>query len=360
MNEPGASPFQRGQDRLCPHCGARVAQKAKTCFSCGVALDSAPARQPIQIPWADIALFAVIASMVVVWWVRPLSTPISPRIAASGSQITPTVTLSPTEPPTPTATPTPTPTPTVTPVPTPIRHQVVAGDTLELIAGQYGSTIEEIIAANGLSASGFIRAGQELLVPVKGPVSGAGAQATPASGALVVTVQQGDTLESIAVRWNSQIEWIREANKLGESDLLRIGQSLTVPLHEDVLRSTATPAPVVMVTPTPRVGFDAPATLTPGQGATISGREDVVLSWASVGVLGSEQWYVVTVRIPGAATQPDSHWTKGTTWRLSPDYRLAGQEVTLFVWSVQVVGGTPAKPGQPISPPSPPRSFTWR
>ncbi|MFK7794488.1 MAG: transglycosylase SLT domain-containing protein [Gammaproteobacteria bacterium] len=46
-------------------------------------------------------------------------------------------------------------------------HHVVRGDTISEIAKQYGFSINEVMAANGLSSGHFIRAGQKLRLPVK-------------------------------------------------------------------------------------------------------------------------------------------------------------------------------------------------
>ncbi len=53
------------------------------------------------------------------------------------------------------------------PLPVPrVMHQVQAGEALIVIAQDYGTTVESIVAANGLVDSELILAGQELIVPV--------------------------------------------------------------------------------------------------------------------------------------------------------------------------------------------------
>ena len=47
-----------------------------------------------------------------------------------------------------------------------VPHQVVVGDTLTKLAGQYNSTVEHIALANGLPDPNKIRTGQLLRVPV--------------------------------------------------------------------------------------------------------------------------------------------------------------------------------------------------
>jgi tetratricopeptide (TPR) repeat protein len=66
--------------------------------------------------------------------------------------------------PTPTATPSPTPSPTPTSQPQPIIYVVRQGDTLYSIARRYGTTVQAIMAANGLTNYN-IHVGQQLYIP---------------------------------------------------------------------------------------------------------------------------------------------------------------------------------------------------
>jgi LysM repeat protein len=85
---------------------------------------------------------------------------------------TPTRTVTPTPTPTRTVTPTPTPTRTVTPTPTPTPtptttsffYVVVSGDTLSSLAVRFNRTVAAIKTANNLT-SDLIRIGQRLLIP---------------------------------------------------------------------------------------------------------------------------------------------------------------------------------------------------
>ena len=86
---------------------------------------------------------------------------------------TPTATPLPTPSPRPTASPTPTlaPTPTPTPAPTPAppppqtTYVVQSGDTLAAIAQRFGTTVEALQSANGISDPDEIRVGQVLVIP---------------------------------------------------------------------------------------------------------------------------------------------------------------------------------------------------
>jgi len=111
---------------------------------------------------------------------------------------TPTVTVAPTYP--------------VTVVPTthagpglssPITHVVQTGDTLYSLARRYGTTVEAIMQANGLLTYN-IRIGDVLWIPA----------GFPPPGPIVHIVQPGETLFSIARKYNTTVAAIMAANNL--------------------------------------------------------------------------------------------------------------------------------------------------
>jgi len=350
-----------GRDRTCPQCGTRVAQRASVCFFCGVSLERAghPHR---ALPWADFALFAVLAGLLALWWLRAPTAPDARRIAevsGASSELTAQAALITTPSATPrmatrtqTPVPTGTPQPSPTGLPTPMRYKVQPGDTVELIAGMHGASPQDVIQANGLTTDAFIRVGQELIVPVAGAVGGPGPTATPDGGTLVYSVQSGDTIGSIAIRFGSEIDWIFKANGLSPADLLHVGQSLLVPLTPNT--PSPTPVPSAQPSPTTVAGpqYRAPTLLTPADSAAIAAAEPALLTWASVGVLGKDEWYVVTLESPGVKTPNAPYWTKSTAWRLPGDYRAGN-----YAWQVQVLAGRPGSASKPLSAPSSIRHF---
>ncbi len=66
---------------------------------------------------------------------------------------------------TPTVTPTPSLVPSATPSRTPVYHVVQRGETLFLIARQYGVTVDTLIAANGITNPDRIEVGQVIIIP---------------------------------------------------------------------------------------------------------------------------------------------------------------------------------------------------
>jgi LysM repeat protein len=239
---------------------------------------------------------------------------------------------------------------------------VQPGESFGIIADKYGASAKDIMEANGLTAASIIHPGDELIVPVAGPSGGPGPTPTPAGGTLLYSVQPGDTISEIAERFGSRMDWILDANKRKPNDMLRPGDRLLIPLSNLTPTPTQPVTPTVVPTPsiTPEAMMRAPILLSPADQAELRGDSEVLLRWASSAVLGKEQWYVVTVKIIGSDALVAPYWTKGTVWRLSPDYRTAGSDTTRFSWVVQVVTGAPGADGaKPASPPSETRTFTW-
>ncbi len=54
---------------------------------------------------------------------------------------------------------------TVSPTPSQQTHTVAAGESLGIIATQYGTTVQAIVDANGITDPDFIYPGQVLIIP---------------------------------------------------------------------------------------------------------------------------------------------------------------------------------------------------
>jgi LysM repeat protein len=88
-------------------------------------------------------------------------------------------------------------------------YDVKPGDNLWLVGINYGTTVEDLKATNGLQ-SDLLMVGQKLFVPTWHKVVA------------------GDTLWKISLAFNSTIERIKTANKLS-SDSIYVGQQLKIP-----------------------------------------------------------------------------------------------------------------------------------
>lgn len=160
----------------------------------------------------------------------------------------------------------PTPTPEVEPSPTPtsityyITYTVKSGDTLSGIAYSYGIPAAALAAANDI-AGDIIYPDQELRIPLDEQAMAAlTATPTPSpdeSNKVVYTVKAGDTLGGIAKSYGVTVDEIMTANSLG-SDVIRVGQKLTIPVPPPpptdtptaTATSTATSTPTITPTPT--------------------------------------------------------------------------------------------------------------
>ena len=131
------------------------------------------------------------------------------------------------------------------------RYTIVAGDTISLIALRYGLDWRALAAANGLSEESIIEIGQVITligvddvaatVPVATTAtttttvtttvttSAAPTVAVTAPAATSYTVQAGDSLLGIAVRFSVSRRALAAANGLADGAQLQVGQVLAIP-----------------------------------------------------------------------------------------------------------------------------------
>lgn len=100
-------------------------------------------------------------------------------------------------------------------VPTIQSYTVQDGDTIAGIALKFGVKMSTIFNANNLGASGFIKPGQTLRIP---PVDG-----------LIYSIRKGDTLARIAANLKADPDEIAAANNLDVSGKLVVGTDIVVP-----------------------------------------------------------------------------------------------------------------------------------
>ncbi|MFN8583714.1 MAG: LysM peptidoglycan-binding domain-containing protein [Dehalococcoidia bacterium] len=100
-------------------------------------------------------------------------------------------------------------------------YRVQPGDTLWEIAQAQGVSVPDLARANGMSITDVLRTGMELHIPSTAPIGTA-----PADRIHVVSA--GETLSSVADDFAVNVDSLRSANGL-ESDLIRVGQTLRVP-----------------------------------------------------------------------------------------------------------------------------------
>ena len=108
-------------------------------------------------------------------------------------------------------------------------HVVLAGESLDSIASSLHGRPSEIASANGLDANAPIEAGDELAVPV--------AAVAVALRTLHYITRAGDTLVTVADRFNVSVEDLRRWNHLSSS---RIGPHRSLAVSEPVHLAPAT------------------------------------------------------------------------------------------------------------------------
>ncbi len=363
--------------RRCPVCRARVAEGAKTCLMCGASLEQGRSFIPrvslSMVPPAPLlgAILGV-SLLVAIWFIKPWRA-IQVRIYNTP---TPTLTLTATATVTTTPTRTPMPLPTATSTPEVTVYIVRSGDTLGMIAAQFGITVEAIMQANGLTDY-MIQVGQELLIPVEtgtstpppSPEETPGPEATGHTGTITYAVEAGDTLTEIAQRFNVSQEAIMEANDITNPDSLRVGQELVIPAA-----ATFSETPGIGGAPTPTVPsqlvYPAPLLLGPPDGQEFSEEEaelPILLNWLSVGLLGEGEWYSVTVqnRPSEGEDREIVEFTRANSYHVSAELRPPLEaESHLFEWEVRVVRlietGVEGSPEVvPIGRNSEKRTFYW-
>lgn len=118
------------------------------------------------------------------------------------------------------------------------RHTVQPGETLGVIAQQYGLSVTQLAQANQLLNPNLIYAGQVLRIP-----DAAGSTPAAPPTANTHTVQRGETLSNIASRYGVTLSAMQTANGLSNPNLIYVGQVLRIPAGGAAVMPPA-PAPV--------------------------------------------------------------------------------------------------------------------
>lgn len=109
-------------------------------------------------------------------------------------------------------------------------HKVRKGETLSQIANRYRTSVKSIMLTNRLSKNNYILPGQLLKIPSRTYLTASDIKpeiSKTKSGITYYTVRRGDSLWSIARRFNTSAVKLKQLNNLN-SNLLSIGQKLKV------------------------------------------------------------------------------------------------------------------------------------
>ena len=103
-----------------------------------------------------------------------------------------------------------------------IYYTVQSGNTLSGIAEEYGTTVNTLVALNGISNPNLIYVGQVLKIPVSG------SESTSNSTVTTYTVQSGDTLSGIALKFGTTVNHLVAINGISNPNLIYVGQVLKI------------------------------------------------------------------------------------------------------------------------------------
>ncbi len=163
-------------------------------------------------------------------------------------------------------------------------HVVQRGDNLTAIAKRYGTTPQAIASANSLVNTNLIYVGQRLTIPGSASVS--------VQSDSYHVVSQGDTLSAIARRFGTTTQALVQANALASADMIYVGQRLVIPGGGSI-----TPAPT---------GTTGYYTVQPGDNVSKIAVRHGVTAWAIVQAnhLANANFIYVGQRlvIPGGST----------------------------------------------------------
>ena len=306
-NFPAMSPDTPSQKtQVCPTCGTRLAETAMRCPVCGTDLSgkARPASAQKQPPAArslsaarmpEVTLSLPAALGLLVLFLAVGATVVYAGLSATQRVVNPTAIPTGTETAAPSPSPTDTQLPTLAPTATeqaPFEYTVASGDTCGGIAVTFGVSVQSVIILNNLPAAcNNLTVGQKLKIPYPTatplPLPTNTLQPVDATQAACqkvnLTVQENDTLSSIAANYAVSMQAIKDFNGLA-TDNVFLGQQLVIPL----CARAATPGP----TPTPTIPPPYPAAnlLLPADGAAFTLAHDVVtLQWASIGALARQR-----------------------------------------------------------------------
>lgn len=111
-----------------------------------------------------------------------------------------------------------------------LSYTILYGDTLSELAERFDSDVGSLAELNGIENPDLIIAGDQLLVPTEGEATAAaepaGSGESLNANATWYTIQEGDTLLTIADEFGVTVEQIVELNSLESVDLIITGEQL--------------------------------------------------------------------------------------------------------------------------------------
>jgi LysM repeat protein len=162
-------------------------------------------------------------------------------------------------------------------------HTVQAGENLFRISLRYSTTVTNLASLNQLANTSLIYVGQRLCV--YGSVGNPPMPSTQST----YTVQRGDTLSSIARRFNVTTATLAQLNNIANANLIYVGQVLRIPpstSNNDVVIPTPPQYVIALVNVNLRSG--------PGFDFAVEGRMRIGEQAHVTGASVDGQWWRVT------------------------------------------------------------------
>ena len=326
--------------------------------------------QASRMPEVTLSLPAALGALAVILLIGASGVYFGLRAGIGGQLSEPTVVVTPSETvtitPTATETSIPTAIPTETPLP-PVDYTVRTGDTCGGIAVAFGVSVQSIVILNNLPSTCIISVNQVLKIPYPTPtpapppteIPNEATQTAQACEKVPYTVQENDTISSIALNYNVPIDAIKFYNGLS-TDNVFLGQTILIPLCQ----RAATPGPTPTATlPAP---YQAPPLLLPADGAAFTLANDVVsLQWASIGTLRENERYQVTIEdVTSGQGRRLSEYVTDTKFIVPTSFRPNDDLAHVIRWWVTTVRQNGVdEQGQPVYESagaiSEKRVFTW-
>lgn len=119
-------------------------------------------------------------------------------------------------------------------------YTVKPGDTLWSIATRFNVGVDELKKANKLT-SNALQVGQTLVMPGSGSNTSGGAAGGSTTNMVIHTVSAGESLWSIAKKYGVTVDEVKQLNKLS-SNSLSVGQQLKIPNNNNINPAGTTPA----------------------------------------------------------------------------------------------------------------------
>lgn len=113
-------------------------------------------------------------------------------------------------------------------VPQYTMHIVTAGETYWKVSQKYGVNINELLTINGANEKSYLYIGQQIKIPV----------AVSTITYKYYTVQKGDILWNLAIKFGIPLSELLKTNNLSASSSVNIGDVLKIPVHNIPIKST--------------------------------------------------------------------------------------------------------------------------